>query len=357
MAQRSPAPTTEDELIGWLRRRTARSGGRWIGDDAAILPQSARWAVTVDSQIEGVHFQPGLDSSAIARRLLAVNLSDLAAMGAVPSYAFLALSAPPDFAHRRFFSALLEACEEIDLELAGGDLSRQPSVNAVLTLLGRKPSGQRWLRREGARVGDRIWLGGTVGEAAVGLRLLQLGASLEPHSVRLPRDVALSPRLAEAARRAVRRQILPRPQLELGHWLGSRPSGAAIDVSDGLTRDLYRLCAASGVGARLELDRLPLSRDLQELAGVLGLDWRRAALGGGEDYVLLFTLPGGIEPPRRLGCSRVGIVVEDEISLLDGNTSSLLPDLGWDHLSARDRRVGRDPTSRVRQGLVESERE
>ena len=87
----SAEPAGEDELIGWLRRRTARRGGRWIGDDAAILPEVEQWAVTMDSQVEGVHFFAGLDPAIVARRLLAVNLSDLAAMGAEPSYGFLAL--------------------------------------------------------------------------------------------------------------------------------------------------------------------------------------------------------------------------------------------------------------------------
>src|SRR6185436_12693499 len=125
--------------------------------------------VTTDSQIEGVHFPPGLDPALVARRLLAVNLSDLAAMGAEPRHAFLALAAPPGFAHRRFFRALLAACRLQGVELAGGDLARDPHhVHAVLTLLGTRPAAGRWLRRDGARPGHRLWHGGTVGESAAG---------------------------------------------------------------------------------------------------------------------------------------------------------------------------------------------
>ncbi len=100
--QEASVSTGEDALIDWLIHRTAHSGGRFIGDDAAVLP-TGEWAVTMDSQIEGVHFLPGLDAAAIARRLLAVNLSDLAAMGATPAFAFLALATPRNFDHRLFF--------------------------------------------------------------------------------------------------------------------------------------------------------------------------------------------------------------------------------------------------------------
>ena len=325
----------EDELIDWLRRRTARRGGRWIGDDAAVLPESEQWAVTMDSQIEGVHFLSGLDPALIARRLLAVNLSDLAAMGALPGYAFLALSAPPDFDHQRFFSTLADACESFDLELAGGDLSQHSHVAAVLTLLGYRPREHRWLRRADARRGEALWLGGTVGEAAAGLRLLQRGARLEGSILRLPKNFDLPPALIGAASRAMRRHLSPQPQLELGNWLGTCPAGAAIDVSDGLARDLHRLCSHSGVGAELELASLPLSDDLIELAGSIGSDWRQLVLGGGEDYVLLFTLPADTRPPRPFACRKVGTIVQGSVVLEEEGKRRPLPPYGWDHLAKK----------------------
>ncbi len=326
-------PKGEDELIEWLRQRTAHQGYGLIGDDAAVLPESEPWAVTMDSQIEGVHFLPGLAPPLIARRLLAVNLSDLAAMGALPSFAFLALSAPRDFDHRSFLAAFADACQQVDLELAGGDLATQPHVAAVLTLLGHKPGGCRWLRRSGAQAGEKLWLGGPVGEAALGLRLLKCGAWVDGETVRFPEDLALPVSVIDVAGRCVWRHLLPRPQLELGSWLGTCAAGAAIDVSDGLARDLQRLCSQSGVGAEIELESLPRHDRLTELADAIGDEWKQLALGGGEDYVLLFTLPQGIEPPGHFGCRRVGSIIEDRTFLLEEGQRKPLPSYGWDHLS------------------------
>ncbi len=321
----------EDELIHWLIRRTSRRGGRYIGDDAAILPPG-EWAVTVDSQVEGVHFMPDLDAATIARRLLAVNLSDLAAMGATPTFAFLALAAPRDFDHRLFFSALAKACDDFELELAGGDLSSHSQVTAALTLLGRKPEDRRWLRRSDARPGEHLWLGGTVGEAAVGLKMLEHDVTVTGRTIRIPDHLALPEALQHEARRAVRRQLSPTPQLELGKWLGCVAAGAAIDLSDGLARDLHRLCSKSGVGAEIALDRLPLARGHKRLAELVGCDWKELALTGGEDYVLLFSLPPGTEPPGRFGCTRIGAVAGSGVVLSEAGKRTPLAAAGWDHL-------------------------
>ncbi len=326
--------TGEDDLITWLRERSASSGGRWIGDDAAILPRSERWAVTMDSQIEGVHFLSGLDPQILARRLLAVNLSDLAAMGALPSFAFLALSAPEGFDHRRFFDALLTACEEFDLELAGGDLSRQPQVSMTMTLLGAKPESQRWLRRNAGSIGEDVWLGGTVGESAIGLRLLQRGVGADGTSSTDRTKLQIPEWLAPAATAAVRRHLQPKPQLELGLWLGSRHAGAVIDVSDSLALDLNRLCRLSRVGARIHLDRLPLPDHFEELAELANAEWKELALEGGEDYVLLFTLPHELKPPERFCCTRIGSVIETGVFVMRDHREELLPADGWDHLSS-----------------------
>ncbi len=257
-------------------------------------------------------------------------------MGASPAFAFLALSAPPGFEHRRFFEALVAACDRHGLELAGGDLARNVQVAATLTLLGRKPRAGRWLRRGGARAGEGVWLGGTVGESAAGLILLQRGAALKGRSIELPDELGLPAALRAAARRAVRRHLEPRPQLDLGRWLGASRAGAAIDVSDGLARDLHRLCAQSRVGAEIQLDRLPISQHLPALAEAIGHDWRQLALAGGEDYVLLFTLPRGSRPPARYGCARIGTVEDEEagVHLVEDGERKPLPPAGWDHLSA-----------------------
>ncbi len=324
-------PEGEDKLIDWLVRRTPGSD-RWIGDDAAILPRG-EWAVTMDSQIEGVHFTPGIDPAAVARRLLAVNLSDLAAMGATPAFAFLALAAPRDFDHRRFFMALTEACDQVAVALAGGDLSRHSRVTAVLTLLGNKSVDQRWLRRTDAVAGEDLWLGGTVGESATGLALLEHGVVVEGQTLQVPDRFLLPEALHQPAMSAIRRQLLPKPQLELGCWLGGCASGAAIDISDGLARDLHRLCSQSGVGAEIILDQVPLADGHKRLARSIGYDWRDLALAGGEDYVLLFTLPPGQVPPARLDCTRIGAIIKRGVVLLEEETKRPLAAAGWDHLA------------------------
>lgn len=324
------APDGEDRLLAWLRRRLgARS---LLGHDAAVLP--AGLAVTVDTQIEGVHFPRGLDPAAVARRLLAVNLSDLAATGAVPAYAFLSLAGPPALDRRRFLDAFVRACRRHGLELAGGDLARDRHLWASATLVGRRRRGGRWLRRDGGRPGHALWVSGTLGESAAGQRLVSLGARLSgtPATVRLP-PARRSSAVAAAARRAVRRHLLPAPQLELGDWLARQTAGAAIDVSDGLARDLHRLCRESGVGAEVDAGALPLAAGFAALARGLGRDPLALALGGGEDYVLLFSLPPDRRPPRRFACARIGrLTARRAVLLKRGDRSLPLPPLGWDHL-------------------------
>ena len=300
---------SEDDVLRRLRSRLGSSSR--IGDDAAILSLSGEVAVTVDSQISGVHFVPGLDPAHVARRLLAVNLSDLAAMGAEPGHAFLALSAPPDFDRDRFFDAFIEACRQWNVTLAGGDLSRCDQVVATLTLIGTKPEGGRWLHRSDAKPGHDLWLGGTVGESAAGRMLIARGADEnEP---------------------AVRRHLVPVPQIELGRWLGQQSEGAAMDVSDGVAIDLHRLCRESGVGASIDADALPLSDRFFDLCKTLSIDPYELAMTGGEDYVLLFTLPPGAQPP---GGRKIGTILrEKKIEWIREGRRRDLPASGWDHLT------------------------
>jgi thiamine-monophosphate kinase len=334
-------PPSEDRLLRWLAARRETAG--LIGDDGAILPCRGPVVVTVDAQREDVHFPAGLDPALIARRLLAVNLSDLAAMGAWPVWAFLTLSAPRTFAHRKFFDSLLRAGAALGLTLAGGDLSSTPQVATTLTLIGRKEPGSRWLKRSGGTAGERLWIGGSLGESFVGRSLIERGARVERarsqpgRRVILPADLRLRGALARAAKRAVLRHLLPEPQLELGRWLARQRTGGAIDVSDGLGIDLHRLCRASGVGCDVAAPALPLPPLLGELLHRLGsrLGATDCALAGGEDYVLLFSLPSEVEPPRRYNCYPIGrlrrgrrLRLTDEL----GKKAILRP-TGWDHLS------------------------
>ena len=330
----------EDSLLSWLRGRLVRP---LIGDDAAILPGLGPSVVTVDSQIAGVHFPPDLAAADLARRLLAVNLSDLAAMGATPAYAFLALSAAPGFDHKAFFVSFLAACRRHDLILAGGDLARHPGGTiATLTLIGTKDAQARWLRRGSAEPDHILWLGGTVGESAAGRILIERGARFGGGRVALPAscEVFSSP-LRAAARRAVRRHLKPRPQLALGRWLGAQPASvAALDVSDGVARDLHRLCRESHVGATIVAETLPFPAHFTALCKALGVaDPLALALTGGEDYVLLFTLPPKLAPPPELGCRSIGTITRgggrsgSRLCLVQAGVRRELSDAGWDHLS------------------------
>jgi thiamine-monophosphate kinase len=328
-----PPLTGEDRLLHWLRSRLDSS---LLGDDAAILPSGGPFAVTMDSQISGVHFAADLDPAILARRLLAINLSDLGAMGAVPAYAFLALSTEIGFDHRRFFRSFLAACRRHDVKLAGGDLARSPGGTiATLTLVGTRPEGGRWLRRGEARPGQDLWLGGAAGESAAGAILIDRGARLAGRSISLPQFFArASARLQTAARKAVYRHLLPEPQLALGMWLGRQAEGAALDVSDGVARDLHRLCRESAAGAEIDAEAVPLPPRFAALCATIGTDPLSLALGGGEDYVLLFTLPAGTAPPARFGCHRIGSITgARRITLVQDGVRRELPALGWDHLA------------------------
>ena len=241
-----------------------------IGDDAALLrPASGCELVqTTDALVEGVHFLPGSPPRSLGHRVLAVNLSDLAAMGAAPAWALLSLTLPGlDGSWLGEFAAgfgLLARTHAV--ALVGGNLSRGP-LSATVQLTGQVPSGTA-LRRSGARAGDELWVSGTLGDAAQG-RACQADA-------------------ADADARWLRARFeRPTPRVELGLAL-REVATACIDLSDGLWTDLPRLAAASGCGAELDVDLLPVSAALSALAGVSA--WQRAVVGG-EDYELCFSAP------------------------------------------------------------------
>ncbi len=325
----------EDGLTAWLAN-LAGSGNR-IGDDAALLEIDGRkFALSVDTQRANVHIPVDLDPAVAARRLLAVSLSDLAATGAEPRWALLALGVDDDKAARRFLAALVRRSRRYGIELIGGDTARPGApgrLDASLTVIGEVPADSSPLARGAARPGDELWVGGAVGESALGLELVRRGARIVGRRPRLPEDV--TPDLTRVASRVVRRHLEPRPQLELGLVLGKRtPCVSAIDISDGLAVDAGRLCRSSGCGGILNQQRLSLRPDARRLARRLGLDPVELVLGGGEDYVLLFTLP-----PRakfsRPGCRCVGrITSQTGLRLLrdDGVVEPLSPK-GWDHLA------------------------
>jgi thiamine-monophosphate kinase len=273
-------------LIEAIRKRAARDprGSRvWrvaIGDDAAVLTpgRGEEIVITTDALVEDVHFRwKTTDARSLGHKALAVNLSDVGAMGARPLGFLLTLGLPADADGARldgFFAGLLRLARASRCPLVGGDLVRSPVWSATITALGGVPRG-RALLRSGARAGDRLFVTGELGGAAAGLRLVEGPIAFKA-----------------AERRLVRRQLAPDPPWRAGPLLAkARLARAAIDVSDGLAQDLGHLTRESGVGARIELERLPLARGLAAAAARLGADPLELALAGGEDYELLFAAP------------------------------------------------------------------
>lgn len=292
-----------------------------VGDDAALLrpPPGMELACAADTIVEGVHFPGGLDAEDIGHRVLAVNLSDLAAMGAQPAWALLALTLPRADVEwlRRFTRGLHELAREHGTAIVGGDTCAGP-LSATVTILGFVPAGQA-LRRAGARAGDEVWVSGTPGDAAAGLAAMN-GALRAPPGVLAP--------LVERFRR-------PRPRVTLGLVLRGTAS-ACIDVSDGLAADLGKLCAASGVGASLDSTCLPLSAAMRGAAEPARA--RRLALAGGDDYELLFTVPAGTDcaPLARsagVELTRIGRIDGGAGVRVDGEPAAELGH-GFDHFAA-----------------------
>jgi thiamine-monophosphate kinase len=289
----------ERGLIRRIRRTGVAGGGSGvemgIGDDTAVLavPPGHRLLATTDLVIEDVHFRRASATPAdIGWKALAVNLSDIAAMGGTPRWALVALAVPVDTdveAVDAFYAGMAEAAGPHGVTVVGGDTSASPAGWMVnVTLLGVHPGAPRL--RSQARVGDAVAVTGTLGASAAGLFALEIGLDRA-------RGQGISPgRLAEI----IRAHLRPRARVAEGHWLGQAPEvHAMMDCSDGLATDLGHICRESGVGARVRLDRLPVAPAAIEAAGVLDQDARQWAVGGGEDYELLITCDA--EAAQRLG--------------------------------------------------------
>jgi thiamine-monophosphate kinase len=260
--------TTEADLVERLRRHFPKAG-----DDAAIVGEDV---ITTDMLVEDVDFTMAIPIDFIARKSLAVNLSDLAAMGATPSHAVVALAIPPHVDAVQLVDALAAAAKHHRIEIVGGDLSRGDKLVISVTAVGR---ATRPLLRSGAQPGDRLYVSKPLGAPAAGLALIQRYGSIEP-----PATLAYLNR--ELANAVIRRQIDPEPEIALGMALAQIAEvTSCIDISDGLSTDVGHLCEASGCGAEIEKARIPVFPDLH-LAGV---DVGNAVLNGGEEYALLFT--------------------------------------------------------------------
>ena len=280
----------ETDIIASFHRafnRPAPGLVKGIGDDCAVFRSGGRnWLVTTDALVEGVHFRLETHPPRrLGKKCLAVNLSDIAAMGGIPRYAFLSLGLPrpvPRGFLGPFIKGLKEEAEKFSLALVGGDTHQSPQGIAIgLTVMGE--AGGKIAYRSGARVGHRLYVSGWLGQSAAGFKLL---AGFREQMIPL--------------KPAFRRELIqahqdPEPQVVLGHFLVHQGLvGAMIDLSDGLASDLRHICRASGVGALLHEDQIPLSPALRAATEWIDSAPLPLALTGGEDYHLLFSVPKGL---------------------------------------------------------------
>jgi thiamine-monophosphate kinase len=318
----------EDQVIERVARKFPGFGSRMrvgIGDDAAVIAprKGTEWVVTTDAFLENVHFLRKVHPPrAVGYKALARATSDLAAMGARPRYFLMALAIPPGCAASwldSFLGGMAAAARRFGLTLAGGDTTKHPSVLVNLTVIGEVEPG-RAILRSGARAGDLICVSGKLGEAELGWRLVQRGLHQRKRYAKL-----------------LRKHFRPEPRLALGRWLvDHRCATSIIDTSDGLSTDLGHICKASGAGAKVFAEKIPLAKVPPDLQRV-GLDPMRLALNGGEDYELLFTVSKRMAGrlPKKIGGVPVTVIGEitrgTGIVLVDaqGHGKALQPG-GWD---------------------------
>jgi thiamine-monophosphate kinase len=343
---------SEFDLISRIRRRAegvraAKTEGLvlGIGDDAAVLNGRGRLdtVITADLLVEDIDFRRSARPEDIGYKALAVSLSDIAAMGARPRWTLLSLGLPQAVHDSPFATGLYEgflsAARRFGATLIGGDVSRTPERIVIDSIVMGETRRGAALLRSGARPGDHIYVTGTLGGAAAGLRLLEHAGSLRTPDARRR---ALSG-LAELARRQTR----PTPRVECGALLGERRlASASIDLSDGLSSDLAHLCESSGVGALIEAAALPVAPLLRRAHAVNSNQFTRAltdgaldlALHGGEDFELLFTVRPrvAVRLPQRLGgvrLTRIGEVrdAREGIRITRDGRTDVLPPSGFDH--------------------------
>ena len=314
---------SEFELISRYFTRAPRHTTLAVGDDAALFSVSpgCELAASTDMLVEGTHFFADVDPQALGHKALAVNLSDLAAMGAMPRWALLALALPEvDTQWLEGFSrGFFALADKHDVDLIGGDTTRGPR-NICVQIMGEVRQG-RALRRDGARVGDDIWVSGQLGDAAAAVAHRRGELKLEP----------------AALDRCRMRLDWPMPRVALGLELSAQ-AHSAIDISDGLLGDLAHICERSGVGAEVGYPAVPCSEDLAPLRDDAPV--MRAILAGGDDYELCFTVAPertaaieALSTTLDIALTRIGRIVEgNAVSVFDA-AGRLRPrkDKGFDH--------------------------
>jgi thiamine-monophosphate kinase len=327
----------EEGLLDYFRRRLPPSSPRVAigpGDDAAVvtIPPGKKLLATTDLMVEGIHFtRSGTSPSDLGYKIVAVNVSDLAATGGRPLFALLSLALPPslefDFT-ARLLRGLIRASRKFGMEVVGGDTtSSAGGIFVGLAVLG-VPSGHP-LTRAGAAAGDRLYVSGHLGASALGLDALRRGRRRSGHP---------------AFKRVIRKHLRPSPPLFLGTALAAKSlATSCVDISDGLSTDLAHLCRESRVGAEVFAADLPIRPSTRKAAEYLRCDVLEAALHGGEEYELLFTVrpsrTGAVEKLARVGGVRItpiGNIVDrrrgSSVISAGGEKTALSPG-GWDHFS------------------------
>ncbi len=322
--------------VGW--RKAGRSSGArvslGIGDDAAVVVpgRKADLVVTCDAFCDGIHFLADRHPpDSVGYKSLARATSDIAAMGAAPRFFLLALGLPQRFTHEwlsGFLRGTRRAAKQLGVVLIGGDTTRSPLVSISITVLGEVAPGQA-IPRSGARSGDVLYVTGALGRAQLGLEMVR----------NCPLSAVKS--TIRSQNRILSQHLYPRIRLKLGQWLRKhRIASSMIDVSDGLSTDLGHLCEASGVGARVWAERVPLVEipaSRAQFARKYKLDPLKMALHGGDDYELLFTVPRRLakrleSAPEFRDITAIGEIERGKQILLvdsDGRTKPLKA-AGWD---------------------------
>lgn len=325
---------SEFEFIDSLRRRF----GAGIGDDAAVIRTSAEKeiVITADLLVEDIDFRrTTAPAMLLGHKALAVSLSDVAAMGARPRWSLVSIGVPDDVWQTefvdQFYEGLANLASRYDVQLIGGDTSRTNEKIVIDSIVLGEANAGKVVKRAGAQPGDQIFLTGSLGGAAAGLRLIERGAHLAEQN--------LADDDSQKIDHVLLRQLRPDARVGWGMVLGEeRLATAMIDISDGLSSDLNHLCTASGVGALIESSLLPIDHQVVELCGRRALDPLQLALHGGEDFELLFTVRAGdvARLPRRVDgveITRIGEVVvqTDGVKISEGSRVWELNPDGWKH--------------------------
>src|SRR5690348_1899373 len=277
---------SEFEFINSLRRRF----GNTIGDDAAVFRTTANkeTVVTADLLVEDIDFRRTTAPPALlGHKALAVSLSDIAAMGARPRWSLISIGVPEDVWETQFvdqfYEGLTSLANRYDVKLIGGDTSRTPEIIIIDSIVIGECNAGEAVKRAGAQTGDQIFVTGSLGGAAAGLRLIERGAHLA--------EQQLADEDSQKIDHVLLRQLRPDPRVGWGLVLGEECLATSmIDISDGLSSDLNHLCRESSVGALIESSLLPIDHQVVELCGRRALDPLQLALHGGEDFELLFTV-------------------------------------------------------------------